>query len=851
MWLLLVGLIGSQAGAAAPTLSAAPNPVAVPQGQTEAQTTITWDAGDYAYGEVYYTTDGANQQLLGKNQKGTAPLTVKLGSAYHVWMVIYPGGNAFKVVAELDVKTDQGAAPSPSRPAQGPRPAPVQGISKIQVIPGAHSAIVTFDAVPGQVPFAEFGTAAPLALADGTVRFDPRDVVKGYEVGGDKAGGHYRLDLTDLVPFHTMTSYWYILHADDGAGRHLYPTGQFTTRSQSVAVVWDHAYVMDDSDPFGSGEINFWFWANFGQPGAQGWSAGRWSISDKQQHDLGHTLFIDKAPDEFVLSASGADKDKFGGDFVGGLPDPTYGPRDTGDYEYNGTRATFDLSGFPGGREIKPFEMWANGSDGDLTFIVYGRLEISDEHTGTTSSALTAAPPIWETTPLAPPGPAFYTNILYGLRPDGTLAWYRKDGMSYTEGWHGPRKVGQGWNLKQIIPGGGNVLYGITQDGKLLWFQHRDFDRGAGVSRPPAADQLVDPAVAPVTVNRGGGVGRKLGGGDGNPALPGGVVFNPADAGAWSGPTLAGTSYTSWGLLAPAPVSDTKGFSGHWDVDWHSGKTATHFDMKLKSSDGKVEGSYGAGDGGTVQGTVTGNELNATWRWKNGDTGVLQFSLAADGSFFTGHWRYGAPDAGGAWQGEENGRRATSPGGPASSGWDAYKSVFGGGDGVLYAITQDGRLLWFRHDGFFSGPSGPLEGPKEVGQNWGQYRLVFSAGGGYIYAVDAAGKLWWFHHLGLADGSPRWAVIGGAQAVQVGEGWGNFKQVFSAGAVSPGVMPGNLTGAVTYAVDGAGKLWYFDHIWFENATTKWVGPKLVGQGWGDYSQAMAMIPITLTAGSIH
>lgn len=446
--------------------------------------------------------------------------------------------------------------------------------------------------------------------------------------------------------------------------------------------------------------------------------------------------------------------------------------------------------------------------------------------------------PIWETTPIAPPGPTFYVTFLYGLRPDGQLVWYRHEGARSGEvNWQGPRMVGQGWQrFKFVFPGGGNTVYAVTTEGQLVRFQHNDFHIGAGIA--DASGAAAQPAAVFVT-----GRDRLTGRPRVTPA-----PAHPPGAGSWSGPTVAGSD-TPLGPAPPAARPMPVSYGGAWDLTAGSPDGSSRFVVTLQQSGTQVTGTYGAADAGKIQGTVTGRDLAATWRWSNGDTGVVLLTLSDDANSITGHWRYGSATATAPWRGTWNGQRqgTTSP-----RTWANYRSVFAGGDGIIYAITQDGRLLWYRHDQFISGSAGTLEGPKEVGQGWDVYKHVFSAGNGYIYAIDAAGKLYWWHHLGFADGTPQWKQSLFLQRRQVGEGWGDFTQVFSAGPIAEGVLPQGQTGAVIYAVDKAGKLWWFAHLGYDRGNAQWLGPKAVGEGWGDYAQALALIPATPPpGGGIH
>ena len=57
-----------------------------------------------------------------------------------------------------------------------------------------------------------------------------------------------------------------------------------------------------------------------------------------------------------------------------------------------------------------------------------------------------------------------------------------------------------------------------------------------------------------------------------------------------------------------------------------------------------------------------------------------------------------------------------------------------GGEGVIYAITQDGDLLWFldaNRDG-----TGNVGSGKTIGHGgWNAFASTFAGGGGVIYAI--------------------------------------------------------------------------------------------------------------------
>ncbi len=107
------------------------------------------------------------------------------------------------------------------------------------------------------------------------------------------------------------------------------------------------------------------------------------------------------------------------------------------------------------------------------------------------------------------------------------------------------------------------------------------------------------------------------------------------------------------------------------------------------------------------------------------------------------------------------------------TGWQNFKQVIGACDGVIYAITTDGTLKWYRHTGYRDGTVA-WDGPKDVGSGWQTFTQVFAACDGIMYAVAADGVLKWYKHTGYRDGAPAWQGPN-----DVGSGWQNFTKVVS------------------------------------------------------------------------
>jgi hypothetical protein len=149
-------------------------------------------------------------------------------------------------------------------------------------------------------------------------------------------------------------------------------------------------------------------------------------------------------------------------------------------------------------------------------------------------------------------------------------------------------------------------------------------------------------------------------------------------------------------------------------------------------------------------------------------------------------------------------------------GWNP-KQIFSGGDGVIYALMENGDLLWYRHDGRFDGSfTWAFNEGKKVGHGWNP-KQIFSGGDGVIYALMDNGDLLWYRHDGRFDGSFTWAFNEGKK---VGHGW-NPKQIFSGGD------------GVIYALMENGDLLWYRHDGRGDGSFTWAfnEGKKVGHGW--------------------
>jgi len=166
-----------------------------------------------------------------------------------------------------------------------------------------------------------------------------------------------------------------------------------------------------------------------------------------------------------------------------------------------------------------------------------------------------------------------------------------------------------------------------------------------------------------------------------------------------------------------------------------------------------------------------------------------------------------------------------------ATGWGNFTQIFSGGDGVIYAVTPEGKLRWYRHTGFINGRA-TLDGPREVGRGWGGLRHVFSMGDGVIYTITPDGKLRWYRHVAHRTGGGLETQGSWEGGREVGHGWEGLRQVFAAGR------------GVIYAVTPDGKLWWYRHRGYRTGRGfetpgSWEARKSISNDWGNFVQAFA------------
>jgi hypothetical protein len=160
--------------------------------------------------------------------------------------------------------------------------------------------------------------------------------------------------------------------------------------------------------------------------------------------------------------------------------------------------------------------------------------------------------------------------------------------------------------------------------------------------------------------------------------------------------------------------------------------------------------------------------------------------------------------------------------GPVGSGWGSFAWTGSGGDGVLYALTSTGRLLWYRYDtstSRWAKGSGAVIG---AGFTPGSKVINIAIGAnGWIYTVRADGRLALYQHTGRLTGAPTWVNSSG---YVMGAGWSGSELIAPQG-----------DGTIYTQVDG--NLYWFRHSDPRVGAVTWAhggqGVK-VGSGWRFY-----------------
>jgi len=334
---------------------------------------------------------------------------------------------------------------------------------------------------------------------------------------------------------------------------------------------------------------------------------------------------------------------------------------------------------------------------------------------------------------------AYQQDFIYAINPNGELLWYRH--LIATRPQPPPpdmRKV----ETEKSSSDGGKV--GTQTGGKIG-------TTTSGKSRLGDMSRIPDGGGASSGTNSGRGAGREQGAGKVADAVQRPEVTHQLD-----GPKSIGTGWGQFRDVMPAGKDSIYALTQDGILKWY--RYASLWDDK-GSPPWKGPVSVGSGWQSFVRIVPAGD-------------GIL-YAIDTDGRL-KWHRHSGYLDGSVSWSGPiDVSPTQKSPLGPRfSKTWTNFKQVFSGGQGVLYAVTGDGVLQWYRHRGYLTGTP-DWEGPRNVGTGWQDFTRVFATGDGNIYAMKLTGEVLWYKHAGYKDGSVSWQG-----PVQIAADWKDFIFVF-------------------------------------------------------------------------
>jgi hypothetical protein len=280
--------------------------------------------------------------------------------------------------------------------------------------------------------------------------------------------------------------------------------------------------------------------------------------------------------------------------------------------------------------------------------------------------------------------------------------------------------------------------------------------------------------------------------------------------GKWPGPDPAPKGYSDWMWVIGSECGDTP-IAPVWDdINRYLGAFVPQEDATIENPEGPPISPIAPPGPTIVPAFIYGIDADGRLQWYRHDGARTGIGFQTAGS----------------WQGAR----------PVGRGWGDVKRVFPGGGNIIYAITADGTLKWYQHNGFNTGlglrSAASWANSKNVGRGWDGFVDVFSGGDGVIYVIQPDGTLKWHRHLAYRTGEGLETPGAWATSRNVGRGWAGYKHVFSGG------------NGVIYAIANDGTLKWLRHKAYltgEGLETPgaWEGPKTVGRGWEDVQQVFS------------
>jgi hypothetical protein len=203
------------------------------------------------------------------------------------------------------------------------------------------------------------------------------------------------------------------------------------------------------------------------------------------------------------------------------------------------------------------------------------------------------------------------------------------------------------------------------------------------------------------------------------------------------------------------------------------------------------------------------------------DSGVI-YGFTADGRLY---WQkeIDSQNAGTTWA--NNGEPIY-----LGSGWNIYQQIFTSTNGVIYGITADGSLHRYRYLDYLTGGKNWANNGNSnlLGSGWNIYKEIIAGDNGVIYAITKTGILHWYRDLNYLAQGPGWANNG--NAITLGTGWNIYSHIFTPGK------------GVIYGMTSTGALhWYRQNDYLTGGTSWANNGQSIGLGfnWNYYSNITA------------
>jgi hypothetical protein len=271
-----VGFAGVASAAPPLSLTATPNPVTIPNGQTTGSYDLKWSTGSNLPAEFTFSINGGpeSQRLDQTPADSAGPFAINYGQTW-TWRLYTKGlVRPLKTVVITTRHPDQSCAGT--------------CIKDVVVTPHGTFADVKVLAT------------AKLKTFELTAN-EPGQPVSSAMIGWDTQTWN-----TQLLSLDPGTTYEFALKVTDESGNSQTRFGTFTTLKRQVTVTFDAITVTDDSDDLSEGDLTFWFDAG------EGWDTGNTFSAGVDTGDTVHpgwSTVVSGGPDLLELGLHGHDDD--------------------------------------------------------------------------------------------------------------------------------------------------------------------------------------------------------------------------------------------------------------------------------------------------------------------------------------------------------------------------------------------------------------------------------------------------------------------------------------------------------------------------------------------------------------